>query len=228
MGGRGRGRGRGGGSSMEISSEENTHSSMAGDVANAERDSAARAPRAQQQWQMELVDATWAATLVGDNIALSTRIGAAKSGDTSEDELADREDDGPVYSLFDGDADAEAEADIDNDDAGICGEESMALLAHEMLCCSDSETENDKSEGNYTIRACQKLDGSLQYGLHNPYQLMDNDEEPEKDVQLKKINERHAAVFQYRKQQTGAATKAVQLPLPLAVPTQSAGSFNYF
>ncbi|XP_017135345.1 uncharacterized protein LOC108151308 isoform X2 [Drosophila miranda] len=183
--------GRSVGSSLEISSEENTHSYMAGDAANSERDSASTS---QLQWEMETVDATGDATLVGDNIALSARIGDTKS-DTSEDEVADPEDDGLAYSLLFGDVKEETDNEV-----GITSEESMALLAHEMLCCPDSgpdsESENDHQISDYyLIKECQKLDGSLEYGLHNPYQLMDNDEDVEQDVELKKHNKGHAAGF---------------------------------
>ncbi|XP_026846546.1 uncharacterized protein LOC6597242 isoform X1 [Drosophila persimilis] len=147
---------------------------------------------------METMDATWDATLVGDNIALSARIGDTKS-DTSEvaDEVADPEGDGPVYSLLDGDVEEETDTNV-----GITCEESMALLAHEMLCCpdsgTDSESENDHQISDYyMIKECQKLDGSLEYGLHNPYQLMDTDEDVEQDVELKKHNKGHAACFHW-------------------------------
>ncbi|XP_002134244.2 uncharacterized protein [Drosophila pseudoobscura] len=182
--------GRSGGS-LEISSEENTHSYMAGDAANSERDSVSAS---QLQWEMETVDATGDATLVGDNIALSARIGDTKS-DNSEDEVADPEDDDLVYNLLDGNVEEETDTDI-----RITSEESLALLAHEMLCCPDSCTDSESDTDHqisdyYMIKECQKLDGSFEYGLHNPYQLMDSDEDVEQDVELMKHNKGHAAGF---------------------------------
>ncbi|SPP78484.1 Hypothetical predicted protein [Drosophila guanche] len=95
--------------------------------------------------------------------------------------LSDREDDDedavePAYSPL---AD-NAEEQLGN--PGYCCEESLALLPHEMRCCSESGTDTD-SECDISKAECQKLDGSLEYGLQHPYQLMHNAEECARDVQ---------------------------------------------
>lgn len=69
-------------------------------------------------------------------------------------------------------------------------EETIALLAHEILCCegeSDSEAESGSGSesdgldvGAIKAEKAQdqgQLDGSLEYGLQHPYQLMFSEED---------------------------------------------------
>ncbi|XP_043065969.1 uncharacterized protein [Drosophila bipectinata] len=94
------------------------------------------------------------------------------------------------YSLLDGDS------DIELDDVELFCEETIALLAHEILCCegeSDSESESESgSESNYldlgsmqgeqVLQNQGMLDGNLEYGLQNPYQLMLSEEDEDDDA----------------------------------------------
>lgn len=80
------------------------------------------------------------------------------------------------YSPLDGDS------DIELDDVEIFCEETIALLAHEILCCegeSDSESESESEAEAEAEKAKDEgqLDGSLEYGLQNPYQLMFSEED---------------------------------------------------
>jgi len=85
-----------------------------------------------------------------------------------------------LYSPLAGDS------DNDQDEVEIFCEETISLLAHEILCCegeSDSETEmeteTDGEEDTDEAKESDKLEDILEYGLHNPYQLMFSEEDDE-------------------------------------------------
>ncbi|BFG02630.1 uncharacterized protein DMAD_02095 [Drosophila madeirensis] len=124
-----------------------------------------------------------------------SEIALAIKSDTSEDEqMAEREDDDEdvAYSPLADNAGGEQLGH-----SGYCCEESLALLPHEMRCCSESGTDTDSSDSDcdcdISKAACQKLDGSLEYGLQQPYQLMHNAEECAKDGRRQQLNDWHVA-----------------------------------
>ncbi|BFG02629.1 uncharacterized protein DMAD_02095 [Drosophila madeirensis] len=116
------------------------------------------------------------------------------SNTIADEQMAEREDDDEdvAYSPLADNAGGEQLGH-----SGYCCEESLALLPHEMRCCSESGTDTDSSDSDcdcdISKAACQKLDGSLEYGLQQPYQLMHNAEECAKDGRRQQLNDWHVA-----------------------------------
>ncbi|XP_043660177.1 serine-aspartate repeat-containing protein C [Drosophila teissieri] len=101
------------------------------------------------------------------------------SGDTDSEDASSKvaaPDTSPqtsMYSLLAGESDNELEEQED-----FC-EETISLLAHEILCCegdSDSEAESD-GEDIDEARDNDRLREILEFGLHNPYRPMLSDED---------------------------------------------------
>ncbi|XP_039500060.1 uncharacterized protein LOC120456977 isoform X2 [Drosophila santomea] len=86
-----------------------------------------------------------------------------------------------MYSLLAGESDNELE-EQEQEQEDFC-EETISLLAHEILCCegdSDSEVETD-AEDIDEARDNDRLAEILQFGLHNPYRPMLSDEDEDEE-----------------------------------------------
>ncbi|XP_016942123.2 clumping factor A [Drosophila suzukii] len=169
---------------------------MAGNAAKSKRDCSSRT-------QMEMAVATEGPTLgaisLNEDAEPSSSSGCGSEQPTSSGETDSEAD---ANSTSDPDANAKVDdtgdpqtnlysplagdSDNDQDEVEIFCEETISLLAHEILCCegeSDSETEmeteTDGEEDTDEAKESDKLEDILEYGLHNPYQLMFSEEDDE-------------------------------------------------
>ncbi|XP_039229773.1 uncharacterized protein LOC6526067 isoform X3 [Drosophila yakuba] len=88
-----------------------------------------------------------------------------------------------MYSLLAGESDNELEEQEQEQEQEDFCEETISLLAHEILCCegdSDSEVETD-GEDIDEARNNDRLAEILQFGLHNPYRPMLSDEDEDEE-----------------------------------------------
>ncbi|EDX02992.1 histone-lysine N-methyltransferase SETD1B isoform X2 [Drosophila yakuba] len=111
------------------------------------------------------------------------------SGDTDSEDASSKvaaPDTSPqtsMYSLLAGESDNELEEQEQEQEQEDFCEETISLLAHEILCCegdSDSEVETD-GEDIDEARNNDRLAEILQFGLHNPYRPMLSDEDEDEE-----------------------------------------------
>ncbi|XP_016951604.1 clumping factor A [Drosophila biarmipes] len=168
---------------------------MADGAANSKRDSASRNP-------MEMAAATQGPTLgaisLSEDAEPSSSSGSGSeqptsSGETDSEGDANSTSDPDANAMVDNTGDPQTnnlynplagDSDNDLDEVEIYCEETISLLAHEILCCegdsdSETETETDGDEDTDEAKGSDKLEDILEYGLHNPYQLMFSEEDDE-------------------------------------------------
>ncbi|XP_017066910.1 uncharacterized protein LOC108105023 [Drosophila eugracilis] len=119
-----------------------------------------------KEMQSPMAGGFYTMLVLDDPEGFSSGSDPTSSGETDSEGNSSPDPQASKYSLLAGDSDNELE------EVEIFCEETISLLAHEILCCegdSDSETETDEEE--------TQLEGVLEYGLFNPYQLILSEEE---------------------------------------------------
>ncbi|XP_037724730.1 clumping factor B [Drosophila subpulchrella] len=167
---------------------------MTGDAAKSKRHCSFRT-------QMEMAVATEGPTLgaisLNEDAEPSSTSGSEQptsSGETDSEADANSTSDPDANAKVDDTGDPQTnlysplagDSDNDQDEADIFSEETISLLAHEILCCegesdseTEAETETDGEEDTDEAKESDKLEDILEYGLHNPYQLMFSEEDDE-------------------------------------------------
>nr|XP_044252128.1 uncharacterized protein LOC108057299 [Drosophila takahashii] len=151
---------------------------MAGEAAKLKRDCSSAT-----QKEKKTECPTLGAIFLNEEAELSSS--SVSTNSTSDPDANAKVDDDPQVSLY---SPLAGDSDNELDEVEVFCEETISLLAHEILCCegdSDSEAETEtETDGEDTDEAKDndKLEEILEYGLHNPYQLMFSEEDDEEET----------------------------------------------